>query len=342
VIGNGPPTRESAAHLLDSPVVRTLLAPTQPFVRAFAADNFAGLLAWGAAALLINAALLALVMRLDANYLEAAAAAGERVYEQAQRIRRGDWFPVLKPAGTARRVPPLPWLGGAGPTVWRQLTTLLRRWPRILFMAAVCAVTFVAILYLGRRLPKVQGVVIPALIYLTILLVAALRFDFRGDLDHIPWLKSMPLRPLPLAAGQLAVPTAVLALFHLLAIAAVAAAIAPWRRGALVALALVVPLDLLLMAIENLVFLLFPHRQGPPTELAVLGRHMLMFFLKFLAIGVACALALGCALIAYAATRSLPIATVVGFLALTAQSLALIPAVARAYTRFDPAADTPP
>ena len=56
----------------------------------------------------------------------------------------------------------------------------------------------------------------------------------------------------------------------------------------------------------------------------------------------AIAIAGACAAVAYVTTRS-PTATVaVAFFILSAEALALLPALAHAYTRFDPSADTPP
>ena len=330
------------AAWVQSPVARAVVLPLQPFVRAYVAQDLGGVAAWGAAALLIDAALLALVFRLDADYFESAAAAGERAYELRARMRRGEWMPGVKAAGLRRRVPALPWLGGAGPVAWRQLTALVRTSSRLGFAALLCGVTVVPVLLLARRSPNVQGAIVPAVGWLTILLVGALRYDFRGDLDQMAWLKSLPLRPLPLAAGQLAVPALALVVCHVACGAAVAWALPPLRVPVAVALVLAPPLDLLLAGIENLAFLLLPHRQTAPTELGALGRQMLMILLKLLATAVPVGIAGAFAAVVFGVSRSLPAAVAAAFVVLAAQALALVPLVALAYSRFDPSADTPP
>ena len=68
-----------------------------------------------------------LVLKLDADYLEAAAAVSQKVYEQLQRIRQGGGLSMPATRGAARlRLPGLPWLGGAGPIAWRQVLISLR------------------------------------------------------------------------------------------------------------------------------------------------------------------------------------------------------------------------
>ena len=65
----------------------------------------------------------------------------------------------------------------------------------------------------------------------SVLLAAVLRFDFRADLDAIDTLKSLPLSPSAIAAGQLVAPTLVMTLLHWVVIAATLAATAG-RAGA--------------------------------------------------------------------------------------------------------------
>ena len=342
VVARGEVFLQSASQWVHAPGARVVLAPLQPFAQTFAAEGLPGVASWGAAALAVNLALLAAVMWLDANYLEAAAAAGERAYERAKRMRRGDLMPGLGLAGRRSRLPPLPRLGGAGPVAWRQATTLLRRSPRLLFIVFAAAATLVPLLVLVRRVPNVQPVLFPVVIWLTVMLLGMLRFDFRGDLDQLPQLKSLPLRPLPLAAGQLAVPTAALALFHLAAASITAAAIEPLRPPALAAAVLALPLNLLLVGVENLTFLWFPHRQAAPTELGAIGRQMVLLFLKMLAVLFALGLAAAAGGAVYLLTRSPAAAVTAGAAVIGAVAVALVPLVAAAYVRFDPGYDAPP
>ena len=332
----------TAGHLARAPAVRVALLPLAPFTRAYAAADALDLLTWGAAALLIDAALLAAVLRLDANYLEAAAAAGERAYEQARRLARGDWTAPAGAGGAKLRVPALPFLGGAGPVARRQFTALVRRAPRLLFMAIMTLATVVPIVLLARRLPNVRGALVPTVGWLTVLMAGTLRFDFRGDVDQLPWLKSLPLRPLPLALGQLAAPAMALALFHVVVFASIAVAIEPLRRPMLAAIVLAGPFDLLLVALENLAFLLFPYRQVMPTELSGLGRQMVLFLLKMLTTTIAASVAAAAGGLVYFVTHSPAAAVAAAAVVLGVEALLLVPLVALAYTRFDAGSDVPP
>ena len=85
---------------------------------------FPDLIGWALAAAAVDLALLAIVVRIDVNYMESSLVASQKRYAMLQR-RRSTGRMVVKPH-VAWRVPQLPWLGGAGPIAWRQLTTAIR------------------------------------------------------------------------------------------------------------------------------------------------------------------------------------------------------------------------
>ena len=67
-----------------------LLAPFEVFSHAIlAADWFPELVCWGGGALAIDLGLLALIFKLDADYLESAAAISQKLYEKIQRMKQG-------------------------------------------------------------------------------------------------------------------------------------------------------------------------------------------------------------------------------------------------------------
>ena len=107
---------------------RIVLAPFEVFSAAILAEAwFPDLLCWGAGAAAIDLGLLVLVLKLDADYLEGAAAISQRLYERIQKARQGGGLALPAPKGATRlRVPRLPWLGGAGPVAWRQLLMAMR------------------------------------------------------------------------------------------------------------------------------------------------------------------------------------------------------------------------
>ncbi len=83
-----------------------LLAPFEVFSHAIlAATLFPDLVCWGAAAAAIDLGLLILILKLDADYLEAAAAISQKLYERLQRARQGGGIalPTSKTRGAAPR-----------------------------------------------------------------------------------------------------------------------------------------------------------------------------------------------------------------------------------------------
>ena len=144
--GSRPAARPSVLEPWDvlarverSGVVQAVLSPLRWFVEAFAAERlWPDLLQWAALGLAVDAALLAFVFALDAQYLETAAAASARIYARIERMRRGGVGPTLRGPGRKRvGLPMLPWWGGAGPIAWRQLTTAQRDFTRLLAVLLV-------------------------------------------------------------------------------------------------------------------------------------------------------------------------------------------------------------
>jgi hypothetical protein len=336
---------EFVSSLQNSTAAQVLLAPFTVFTRVFTARAiFPDLLLWASAAAAIDVALLVLVLRLDADYLEAAAAASRRVRERLERMRSAT---RVSPAAARQpgrgRVPMLPWLGGAGPTAWRQLTTALRvgRSTLVVLLFICVAVVWMTAMGQGHLVALATGGG-----WATLFLSTMLKLDFRSDLDQIAALKAMPLRPTATAVGQLAVPVLLLSVVHLVLLGSAAALTPPARRHwAFVAMLFVLPFNVLLLAIENAMFLLFPSRAAgtSPGDLGQMGRGVVFFLAKVVALTVACGVsaALGAAAGALAG-GSAAVGVGVGLLAFAATAAAAMPFVGWAYRHFDPSADTPP
>ncbi|HJT77411.1 MAG TPA: putative ABC exporter domain-containing protein, partial [Gemmataceae bacterium] len=79
------PPGQMLQRLQASPVAQAVLIPLGWFVWAYTAQDAGGLLRYGGLALAVDAAMLGLVLALDVQYLEASAAASERVYARLQR-----------------------------------------------------------------------------------------------------------------------------------------------------------------------------------------------------------------------------------------------------------------
>lgn len=324
-----------------------LLAPVDVFGRTILARTlFPELAGWGALALAVNLALLTLVLRLDVNYMEAAIATSRKLYRRLQQVRRGgglDWT-----AGSTGRVhlPLLPRLGGAGPIVRRQLIRAVRASRGLVFFVVVTAIPIGTIMFAsgGEHAPPMAALAGP-LAFMTVFFTQMVPFDFRGDLDHMELLKALPLGSTAVAAGQIAVPTLLMTMIHL----AVLAVAAGFLAGSPLVLALIaafaIPFNLLLVGVENLLFLTFPARMAPtsPGDLQHVGRMMVLLAVKMLALGACCGLAAGLGGVAYlVSARSWIAAACTAWLALAVFAVMLVPCVAWAYRKFDISVDTPP
>ncbi len=337
-----------------------LLAPFNVFGQAITAQRvFPDLASWASVAALIDVALLGLIIRLDSNYLEAAAGASQRRYARIQRVRSGGMM-TLGSAKTARRsLPRFPFFFGAGPIAWRQLTSATRS-ARGLLVVIVVLAACLGPFFLAARQPHAAGgpttravgsISIKALLstlgWFSVLLASLLRFDFRADLDPMESLKTLPLRAWAIAAGQLVAPVVVLTVTHFILIVAV------WNsfttsHGDRVLLAagaaLSLPFNLLLFAAENLTFLLFPTRPAAvgPGDFQILGRQIFTLGLRTLIVVFGAGIAAGVAIIAYSLSGdSSLVLTSVAALVMIIEAAALTPAIGWAFSRFDPSMHMP-
>jgi hypothetical protein len=335
---------------------KVLLAPFNVYGRVITAERiFPDMLQWASVAVLMNAALLAVVIHLDANYLEAAAGATQRRYERLRRIRGGGAM-ALGRSGTVRRgLPKFPFFFGAGPIAWRQLTNAFRSARGLivvlLMLAVICSQLFFPTH--GAKSPAARDEAVrflaelgPALVMLSIFAASLMKFDFRADLDAMETLKALPLRPWAISAGQLVAPVVVLTIVHWALFAGVATTIgrSSDNHRALACLAvMVLPFNCLLFAAENLIFLIFPMRPAAvgPGDFQVLGRQIVTHAMKLIVvIGAAVAVVFG--VVAYRlAHRSLSALTIVTAVLLLGEAIALLPPMALAFARFDPSRHTP-
>jgi hypothetical protein len=338
----------------DSPAVSAILKPLEPYAQAMTADGASSLLKWSVYAVFLNAGLLAVVFLLDAYYVEAAMAASERRYAKIQRIRAGSFLSLGVSKTATWRLPAFPWFGGAGPIAWRQFTSAGRSARGLLLLLLIVAIGAGPILAGGGGLFHHRGsvaneietlkVLFGVLTWLTFLCSSMLNFDFRGDVDLIDTLKSLPLRETAVAAGQLVVPVLLLTTIHALLLG-IASVLLPGQRPILFgAIVLALPFNAILFAAENLIFLLFPSRPAAvsPGDFQVMGRKFIFLLMKAMMLGVAGAIALFAGSLIWIVTgRALAPAIAAGWLALAAEATALVPAIAWAYRRFDPSIHTP-
>ncbi len=329
----------------NSPLGSILVAPVDVFVRAFAAESlYPDLLVWGLAALAIDGALLGILIWADANYFEAAALQSQRLYQRWQRARRGGLVWSSSSATAAWRLPMFPQLAGTGPIAWRQLTTALRASGRALVVVLIASIAGGPLLAwpgAGDSWTKI-AIVVWATVFV---LPRVLNFDFRNDQDHLAELKAMPISPRIVAIGQLLAPVLILSVFHLtLLVGAVICTDGSVRGQLLAIIPFVLPMNVLLFGVENLMFLLFPTRMVPMGRLdfEFFGRILVEFSVKCFALAAACCLAVVAGMAVYLGViESWAIAGSVAWLTLCLTTATVIPCLAWAYRRFDVSLHSP-
>lgn len=333
--------RDSSAGLI-------LLAPFEVFSRTILAQRlFPDLLLWGGLALTIDLVLLAIVLRLDANYLEAAVAVSQKLYGRLERMKRGGSMIVLSTPRPPRwSLPRFPWMGGAGPIAWRQLSVALRSSRSLLvFAVSMFAISSVLMAVVVHKSPQSMAAPLAGIGVIVYMTVFFGMFFFPHDVDHIESLKSLPLRSTAVACGELSgvalLLTILQALYFCLA--------AIWVKNSaiilLVAAVFTVPLNLVLFAVENLVFLLYPARLIPntPGDLQHVGRQMVFMLLKAMLLFVCYGTAAAFGAIAFVLIGFSSIAfAAVSWVVLILEAVGLIHLIAWAFRRFDPSIDTPP
>jgi hypothetical protein len=182
------------------------------------------------------------------------------------------------------------------------------------------------------------------LVIISLFLTPLVPFDFRGDLDRLGELKALPLAPVRLAAGQLAVPVLLVSGLQGLAFVAMCVVLGRFEPALGTVAAFAVPFNVLLFEIENLLFLLFPMRLfAPPGDLQAIGRNLVRWLAQFACMALAVALAAVAGTVVFFLTgRNGLAAYAAAWLTLAALGLALLPLVALAFRHFDVARDTPP
>ena len=346
---HGKTGQELLYELEHSEVVQTLLAPFRWFVNAFTAEHlWPDLVQWAGLGLLVNGCMLVVVFALDAQYLEASAAASERAYTRLQQLQRGGPAMASAPASAWVRlgVPMLPSWGGVGPVAWRQLMTAVRS-PRALLVSLFVTAMIIYPALINRDRPGEPSFSGPLALVLigglALFIPPLLPFDFRTDIDRMDMLKTLPLPAWRLVLGELLVPVLLVCLLQVILLAIVGVVTAAFDPVLLYGAAFVLPVNFLLFGMDNLLFLWFPTRQiqAGPGDLQAMGRQMVVWFAKMLVLGVISLLALLFGALPVLMGLNLMVGLAVGWLVLAGFVVGLIPLIALAFRRFDVARDTP-
>jgi hypothetical protein len=250
---------------------------------------------------------------------------------------------------TLRRIPR--W-GGVSALAWRQLVGARRHWGSVLTAmiapAVLASVPCFVIADPNMALLSTAGTLG---FYTFLLLPTALRFDFRRDLDRLATLKGLPITPAAAAIGQTLAPVLLATLFQ----SGVLAFAIYWRSlpsyQLFVAMLAMIPLNVLVFGLDNLIYLLYPYRVQQ-EGLEIFARTTLTFTGKGLLFVVGLVCVSGWGIAATALTRELshwsgsPISALAVFVGGTVAGLSLLAAlvlygVSRTYCNMDPFEDFP-
>jgi len=225
------------------------------------------------------------------------------------------------------------------PLIWRQGRRAIRYFGSVVVALAVPVILLSPLMRLGNPMIAFGLVVCGALFYTFVLLPEAIKFDFRLDCDHMDQLKLLPMAPGRIVLAQLTVPVLLCCLFQAVVFTSVGVmrSIDAWIVAA--AITACIPVTVLFVALDNLAFLLSPHRPTQEGFEAFL-RTILKFTAKSLLILAFLLLLVAWAPVAAAIAQltSSPttivfgIGVVVGMMGFAAASVACVIA---AFRRFD-------
>jgi hypothetical protein len=264
-----------AAALSRTPLWQTISLPLVPFVETILARQlWPDLVVFFLLAAGVNLALMGVIVLLDADYLEASAVASARLYARLQQARGRNVSVEDSPRRKRQTldwsrlsVPMLPYLGGVGPLVWRQLTTALRGMGRL--MTILMILTFVMVIPMISSLTGEIGdhkegardqetllvwSLLGAGIWFTVFFTTLVPYDFRGDVDRLAVLKTLPIPSWRIALAQLIVPTLLLSILQEIALLALLFTFPGQDELLLSSMVLAPAATFLLLALENLLF----------------------------------------------------------------------------------------
>jgi hypothetical protein len=342
-----------------SPAVQGPAQLMRPFAELYAAPSALSALGWSVACAAMCAVAAALVLATDAPFEEKALVVSQKANDRLARMRSGRAAPPAEGAPASRpawrvSVPRLAFLGRAEPLARRHLLEMAHAprsllGPLVLVAALGGGVLFAASAGADQGGPEDAalraGISLAAVVLLPSLLAGGLRMDFRGDLDRMAFLKSLPLPAVTVAVGQLVPGTLLITIIQLVLAGAVVAVtrVAPPPWAAWVAPLLPV-VGWCLLAVDNALFLLMPYRPPPPGTPAspYTGRNLLVMLLKMLSLAVVFGITGVAAWAAYLLGGRSPLAGgVAAAVALLGMAVVLTLGVGAAFAAFDVNRDVP-
>lgn len=340
-------------RVMASPPLTILTAPCRPFVELFLAESLVSGLAWAGTSVLLLAALFQSVVWLDRRYEEAAIRSSQRMQQRLEKVRASGAYSQAPAKKGPFVLPHFPSLGGAGPILWRQGMEALRSWKGILLGGGLMSAWILFMLGSKesmRQLPQVGEIPIHMRIFwfallASFLMVQNLIFDFRKDLDRMAYLKSLPISPRAVAVGQTCISAIIFSAIQALLL---------WIVGLIWfghfpasfgwTLLACAPFNWLVVAVQNLGFLIAPHRPMPKTgfDPAFMARMIVQSLLRMAALALLAGVAFGVGWIFYHAfDNSWNAALAGGGIAVISSFWILTWMMGRAFEAFDVSKDVP-
>ena len=185
--------------------------------------------------------------------------------------------------------------------------------------------------------------------YSFLLLPSALMLDFRRDVRRLAVWKAMPMTPLAITIGQLAVPVLLTSLFQLVVlIVSVVVGPVSWQAAAM-AWPLLIPMNVLIFGLENLIFMIHPIRRNQ-EGIEVFLRTILTFTAKGILFAIGAAIVLAWAFVTAKlshrfANPQLANELMFGvgvWIMVATMAATSVHFVAKLFNRLDPSQDLPP
>jgi hypothetical protein len=337
---------------LDASVFGYVGLPFRPFVDLIVADRVrASNIGLAAASLAMVAAMAIAVIGLYGATVRRVARRERESYVWEERRSKAKVVAVSDPLRRSL-LAHLPWCGGASALTWRQLVGARRHWGSLLTaMIAPAALTCGPLFVIEEPYNAFLCTGATLAFYTFLLLPTALRFDFRRDFDRLAILKGLPITPAATVIGQTLAPVVIATVFQAIVLAAAIVARSLPLSYFPSAMLVMVPLNVFVFALDNLIFLLYPHRVQQ-EGLEIFFRTMLTFTGKGLLFAVALAAVAGWGLTAAALTHGLSSWTGTGLNAHVIFAAGMIagPSIlallvmfglSRAYRHMDPIEDVP-
>jgi hypothetical protein len=340
---------QSAAQLRETWIGTILESPFHVFSNVITAQQYSvGLVGWIVLALAMVCAFAWFVMWLDSHFVRAITRRERLKYQRIESVGG----PARATHANRTKLTRVPRVAGIGPIAWRQAIGAYRHLGGVIMaLAAPSMLSCLPLIVFENREIALLNIVGSLAFYSFLLLPAALKFDFRRDVDRIAMVKSLPIRPSTAVTGQLATPVLIASTYQL-AVLAIAGLVCPVHPGLLVAvLVLLAPLNVLIFALDNLIYMLYPYRLNQES-LEIFLRTTLTFTAKGLLFGLAVGIAVGWAVVAVHIARVFDGSNSVlgdpklvfgagAWLMLCVSAVATWWLLVRAYCRFDPSQDTP-